>query len=254
MLQAIGITVREGFEAALVIGIMLTYAAKTGRGHLKRPILWGVVAAVAASVLVALGLRVAGIEAENEAVEGVMYIVAAGLVFSMVVWMQRAGANVREQVATGMDRAVSTSSAAGWGVFAVAFLMVAREGIETVLFMAASALDQGVVPTLLGGAIGLGIAFALGAAVYYGAARIDLKLFFVATSVALVLLATRFLGLGVLELGEAGVIVLPEMIEEGLELLEEGALATVVSVAVVALPLGALGWSLLKNRSARAAL
>ncbi len=254
MLQAISITVREGFEAALVIGIMLTYAVKTGRADLTRPILWGTVAALVLSVLAALGLGAVGIEAENEAVEGVLYLVAAGFVFSMVVWMWRAGGNLRDKVASGIDRAASSSTAAGWGVATIAFFMVAREGVETVLFMSANALDQGLLPTLIGGAIGLALAFGLGAAVYYGAARIDLKLFFSATSIALLLLATRFLGIGVLELGEAGVIALPELIEEGLELLEEGALATIVSVAVVGLPLGAVGWSLIHGRSASPAV
>ena len=253
MLPAISITVREGFEAALVIGIMLTYAVKTGRGYLKGPILGGILAALVVSVLVAVGLSAAGATAENHAAEGVMYIVASVFVFSMVVWMWRTGGNMSEKIAGGMDRAASRSAAASWGVAVVAFFMVAREGIEAVLFLAANTLDQGVVPTLVGGAIGLGIAFALGAAVYFGAARIDLKLFFTATSVALVLLAGRFLGLGMLELSEAGVIALPELVQDGLEQLEKGALSTVVSVLIVGLPLGAVGWSLLRGRSAHLA-
>jgi high-affinity iron transporter len=254
MLQAISITLREGFEAALVIGIMLTYAVKTGRVDLRRPILWGTIAAIGASLLVAFGLSAAGIEAESEAVEGVLYLVASGFVVSMVIWMWRAGGNMRDRVASGIDRATSKSTAAGWGVATVAFFMVAREGVETVLFMSANALDQGLVPTLIGGVIGLTLAFGLGAAVYYGAAHVDLKLFFTATSIALLLLATRFLGIGILELGEAGVIALPELVEEGLELLEDGVLATVVSLAVIGLPLGAVGWSLLHNRAATPAL
>jgi len=254
MLQAISITVREGFEAALVIGIMLTYAAKTGRGYLKRPIAWGVFAAVAVSVLAAFGLGAVGIDAENAAVEGVLYLVAAGFVLSMVVWMWRTGGDMHARIADGVDRAHARNSVGGIAVAVVAFFMVVREGIETVLFMAANSLDQGLVPTLVGGAVGLAIAVGLGAAIYYGAARIDLKLFFAATSIALLLLASRFLGIGILELGEAGVLALPEVVEEGLELLEEGALASLVSFAVIALPVGAIGWSLLKSRSARPAL
>jgi len=254
MLQAMSITLREGFEAALVIGILLTYASRTGRSYLRAPILWGAVAAVAVSMLVGLGLNAAGIAAENEAVEGVLYVVASLFVFSMVAWMWRAGGAAHERITSGVDRATSESAAASWGVAVVAFFMVAREGAETVLFITANALDQGLVPTIIGGAIGLGIAFALGAAVYFGAARIDFKLFFGATSVALILLATRFLGLGLLELAEAGVLMLPEAVEEWLELLEAGGLSTVVSLLVVGLPLGALGWSLIHSRPARPAL
>ncbi len=251
MLQAISITVREGFEAALVIGMMLTYAVKTDRGHLKRPIAWGVASAIGASILIAFGLGAIGIDPENEAVEGVLYLIAGAFVLSMVIWMWRTGGDMRSKVTASVERAHSGRSGGALAVAVVAFFMVAREGVETVLFLSANALDQGLVPTLVGGAIGLTIAVGLGAAIYYGAARIDLKLFFAATSVALLLLATRFLGIGILELGEAGVIVLPEIIEEGLELLEAGAVATIISLAVVALPLGALGWSLLQGRHTR---
>lgn len=254
MLQAISITVREGFEAALVIGIMLTYATKTGRGYLRRPIAWGAASAIIVSILVAFSLSAIGIESENAAVEGILYLVASAFVFSMVVWMWRTGGDMRNKVAENVERAHSRSSAGGVAVAAVAFFMVAREGIETVLFLAANFLDQGLVPTLVGAVVGLGIAAGLGVAIYYGAARIDLKLFFTATSIALLLLATRFLGIGILELGEAGVLALPEIVEEGLELIEKGALASAISLAVVALPMGAVAWSLLKHQPARPAV
>lgn len=249
MLQAMSITIREGFEAALVISIMLTYAARTGRTRLKKPIIWGAVAAAIASVVLAFGLGAVGIEPESEAVEGALYVIAAVFVVSMVVWMWRVGGDVHRTVTEGIDRAASGSSAAVWGVGLVSFFMVAREGAETVLFLTANALDQGVIPTLVGGAAGLAVAIGLGMAIYYGAARIDLKIFFTATSVALILLATRFLGIGILELGEAGVFALPETVEATLELLEKGALATILSTAVVALPIAAIGWSLFRHRS-----
>ncbi len=192
-----------------------------------------------------------GAELENPALEGVLYLIAGGFVLTMVYWMLRTGGDMGRRVEAGIETASASSSLAAFSVGLVAFFMVVREGVETVLFLAANALDQGVAATLLGGLVGLALAAGLGVAVFYGAARIDLKLFFYATSVALVLLATRFIGIGVLELGEAGVLALPEAIEEGLELLEEGALATVISVAVVVIPLGAVGWSLLRHRAVR---
>ena len=209
--------------------------------------------AVLLSLAAAFGLNALGISGESEAVEGVLYLVAGAFVLSMVAWMWRAGGDMHRKVVEGVDRASTNSSAAGLAVGAAAFFMVAREGVETVLFMSANALDQGLVPTIIGGVAGLAIAVGLGAAIFYGAARIDMKLFFTATSIALLLLATRFIGIGILELGEAGLIALPELVEEGLEALEKGALATVVSVAVVALPLGAIGWSL-THRKAQPAL
>ncbi len=248
MLQAISITVREGFEAALVIGIMLTYVSKSGRSALRPPILWGAFSAVVLSVGVALGINALGISAENPAVEGALYLIAAVFVMSMVVWMWRTSGDVARSVSEGIDRASATTSGASVAVAAVAFFMIAREGIETVLFLAANTLDQGLVPTLIGATIGLGLAVGLGAAIYYGAAKIDMKIFFAATSIALLLLAARFLGIGVLALGEAGAYGLPDAAMEGLEMLEKGALASVVSLAVIALPLGAIGWSLLRHR------
>jgi high-affinity iron transporter len=248
MLQAISITMREGFEAALVIGIMMTYAAKTGRDYLKRPIIWGTAMAAVASVAIAFTLSALGVDSENAAVEGVLYLIASAFIFSMVVWMWRTGGDLRTTVAENVDRAHANATAGGLGVAAVAFFMVAREGVETVLFLAANTLDQGFVPTMIGATLGLAVAAGLGLAIYYGAARIDLKTFFAATSIALLLLAARFLGIGILELGEAGVLALPEVVEEGLELLEKGVLATLVNVAVIALPISAIGWSLFRHR------
>jgi high-affinity iron transporter len=247
MLQALSITVREGFEAALVIGIMLTYVSKSGRAYLKWPIAWGAISAVALSAAVAFGINALGINAENPAVEGALYLVAAAFVLSMVVWMWRTSGDVRRSLVDGIERASVHSAGAGLAVAAVAFFMIAREGIETVLFLAANTLDQGLVPTLIGSAVGLGIAVGLGAAIYYGAAKIDMKLFFAATSIALLLLAARFVGIGVLALGEAGVYGLPASVMAGLEQLEKGVVGGVVGIAVVVLPLGAIGWSLLKR-------
>jgi high-affinity iron transporter len=253
MLPAIAITLREGFEAALVIGIMLAFVTRTGRRSLRRPIVIGAVVAVVASIAAGTGLGIAGVQLENPAIEGVLYLAAGGLVLTMVYWMLHAGGDVRRNVESGIARASSSSTLAVFSVGLVSFFMVAREGAETVLFLGANALDQGALVTATGALVGLATAAGLGVAVYYGAARIDLKLFFYATSIALVLLATRFIGLGLLELSEASVLALPEAIEEGLALLDEGAVATGISVAVVAIPIAAVGWSLLHHHRARTA-
>jgi len=248
MLQAMSITLREGFEAALVIGIMLSYAVAAGRDHLRRPIAIGVALAAVASIFGALALKSVGIDPENAAVEGVLYLTASVFVASMVAWMWRSARSLREQVGAKLDAADSRSLAGSVSVGTFAFFMVAREGVETVLLMAANVLDQGLVPSLIGGAIGLVAAVALGYAVYRGASLVDTKMFFTATTVALLLLAARFFGVGLLELGEAGVIALPEAAEEALELLEDGLLAGAISLAVIALPVGAIGWSLVRGR------
>lgn len=254
MLQALSISIREGFEAALVIGIMLGFAVNSGRGYLKAPILVGAGAAIGASALVALILGWIGFDPDTPLVEGILYAMAAVFVFSMVVWMWRTSGNLREQIGRQLERASGESRAAALGVAMVAFVMVAREGVETVMLLTANALDQGLVPTLFGAAAGLVLAAGLGAAVYYGAARVDMKLFFTATSIALLLLALRFAGLALLELGETGLYALPAALAAGLEMLDGGVLAQLVAVALVALPIGAIAWSLARHRPARPAL
>lgn len=254
MLQALSISVREGFEAALVIGIMLGYAVNSGRGYLKAPILLGASVAIGASALTALAFGLIGFDPDTPLIEGVMYAVAAVFVFSMVVWMWRTSGDLRAQIGQRLERASGHPRASALGVAVVAFFMVAREGVETVMFLAANTLDQGLVPTLLGAAAGLVLAAGLGIAVYYGAGRVDMRLFFAATSIALLLLALRFAGLAVLELGETGLFAIPAALAAGLETLDGGVLAQLVNVALVALPLGAIAWSLAKNRPARPAL
>ncbi|MBI5232010.1 MAG: FTR1 family protein [Coriobacteriales bacterium] len=247
MLQALSITLREGFEAALVIGIMLGYVTRTGRTYLRKPIFTGLIAAIVASSVGAIALGALGIDPENELVEGVIYLTAAGFVGSMVVWMWRSGRSISSQVGGSIERAASHSMGAV-GVGLLAFFMVAREGVELVLLMAANALDQGALPTVTGGVVGLALAAVLGIAIAVGTARVDLRVFFAATSVALLMLSARFFGVGLLELGEAGALALPHAAEEGLELLEKGVVATIISAAVVVLPLAAIAWSILTGR------
>jgi high-affinity iron transporter len=204
------ITFREGIEAALVIGIMLAYVRKTGREGLGRSILGGTFAAVAFSALAALALGLSGIKTDNPIVEGALYVVAAVAVSSMVIWMWRNSRGVRGRVESRIEVMLGTARSThriGAGLFLLAFFMVAREGVETVLFITAGAMGTANAPSLvIGGIVGLVLAMTYGVLFARGSARIDLKLFFTLTSVVLMLLAVKLVGGAIHEFEEAGLI------------------------------------------------
>ena len=243
-MDALVITLREGLEAALVVAVMFAYLAATGRDELRRWVWAGLGTAVGISFLAAAALPALGIEPESATFEGVMYLLAAALVATMVVWMWRTGrgaaANVRERMAGATAQHRSSTSAA-IAVFTVAFLMVLREGVETVLLLATTALgESSLLATLLGAAAGLAIAVGLGVLIVRGSLRLDTKLFFSVTSIVLLLLAVKLALTGVAELGEAGVITLAEPIEEFAELAESDVLGGIIVAGLLAAPVLAL--------------
>ena len=213
-MDALVITFREGIEAALVIGIMLAFVRKTNRSGLGRWILGGTVAAVAFSVAMAAVLGLLGVGADNPLFEALLYAVAAFAVLSMVIWMWRNSRSVRGQVELRMQSILDVDKGtrrAGLSLFLLAFFMVAREGVETVLFISAGALGgANALSLVLGSAAGLGLAITYGVLFARGSARIDLKLFFTMTSVVLVMLSVKLVGGSIHEFEEAGLIPMSE--------------------------------------------
>ncbi|MHB0976328.1 MAG: FTR1 family iron permease [Candidatus Aquicultorales bacterium] len=208
-MDALVVTLREGVEAALVVGIILAYLGKVGKGHLRKHVYGGVAGAVIFSVVVAFGLLAIGIDPENEMVEGVIYMTSAAFVASMVVWMWRVGRRLSDNIKDKMG-AITAAGTTSWqaiGIFSFTFLMVAREGVETVLFMAAISLsDASQALTFIGAVVGLALAVVFGVLFARGGIRIDLKAFFSATSIALLLLAARFFAGGLHEFEEVGLV------------------------------------------------
>lgn len=198
------ITLREGFEATLIVGLILAYLVKTGQREHATAVWWGV--AVAALTSVAIGatlfLSVGELEGTSEMVyEGATMIFAAALVTWMAFWMRKQaatiGAHLREQVSE------SLRSGGAIGLASVAFIAVAREGLETALFLFASTENSGPVIAVAGGVLGLAGAVGLGVAFYRGALRLDLSKFFTATSVLVIAFAAYLVFGGVHEFGEA---------------------------------------------------
>jgi high-affinity iron transporter len=209
-MDSLVITFREGIEAALVIGIMLAFVRKTGRGGLGRWILGGTLAAVVFSALAAVALGVSGIAADDPAVEGVLFAIAAVAVVSMVVWMWRNSHSVRGHVESrmrGILDAGRSTRRVGWSLLALSFFMVAREGVEAVLFVSAGALGRAGGPGLvIGGVTGIALAVLYGVLFARGSARIDLRLFFTLTAIVLILLAVKLVGGSIHEFEEAGLL------------------------------------------------
>jgi FTR1 family protein len=205
MLQSLVITLREGVEAALIVGIVVGCLKKTGRQRWNRIVAWGVFAAILASLGAAY--LVHRLEVGEDAYEGWLMLLGAVFVASMVGWMWRAGKRVKEEVETKL-RALSAepSRTAAAGLFLFVFLMVFREGIETVLFLAAVSLRTNELLNFMGGLIGLGLAIGLGIAFFKGSVKVDLRKFFSVTSLVLFVVAAQLLVSGVHELSEAQVL------------------------------------------------
>jgi high-affinity iron transporter len=212
MFAAFLITLREGLEAALIIGIVLGVLRKLGRTDQSGPVWTGVLAAIVASVVAALILNVVGIAFEGrgeEIFEGLAMILAAGVLTWMIFWMQRQGRHIQAELELDVRRAVTTGST--WALFSLAFVAVVREGIETVLFLTAAALSATPAQTLIGGALGLLIALALGWLMFALGKQLNVRAFFRVTSLLLILFAAGLVAHGVHELEEAAL--LPTTIE-----------------------------------------
>ena len=202
---------REGFEATLLIAIVLAYLVKIGRKEDFRQVWYGVGAAVAVSLIVAGVLFVTAGELEGTAeyvFEGTAMWVAVGFLTYMVLWMRRESRTVAQGIRRGVDSAVEQGGQLA--LISLVFVMVVREGIETALFIFGITQTSTPLEVALGAALGIVAAVALGYAVYAGGKRINLGTFFRVTGVLLILVAAGLLAHGVAEFQEAGL--LPELL------------------------------------------
>ena len=155
MLSAFLIALREGVEAALVVGIILVYLSRTGRRQLARFVWYGLAAAAAVSLAVAVGLERWRIS--EDGFEGLMLLVAAVFVVTMIVWMNRVARHLRKEIEEKVESyAERAGKAAGWGIFLFVFLMVLREGAELALILRAVELSTEGLETWIGTIAGIG--------------------------------------------------------------------------------------------------
>jgi high-affinity iron transporter len=200
------IVLREVFEASLILGIVFAFLDKSGTRERHGRAVWqGTLWALLLSVVIGAVLfaTVGELEGSSEAVfEGTAMLVAASLVTWMAFWMRRQARTISASLRSQVGDAVA--SGGGAALAAVAFVAVAREGLETSLFLFASVGDDGVAPTVIGGALGLLVAVALGIGVYRGSLRLDLRRFFLVTGLLVIAFAAYLIVGGLHELGEAG--------------------------------------------------
>jgi len=202
MIPALLVALREGVEAALVVGIVVVYLDRSGRRALKAYVWAGVLAAAAASV--AAGLVLGRVAISEDGFEGVLMLVAAALVITMIVWMNHAARTLRRQIEQRVESyAQRTTLAAGLAIGAFVFLMVVREGAELVLILRAVELSSTGVQIWIGTLLGIAIAIAVGLFFFEGTLRIPLDRFFRATSIILMIVAFQLALTGIHELSEA---------------------------------------------------
>ena len=207
MITSILLSLREGLEAALIIGIVMGALRKTGRPGLNRWLWAGVVSAVIVSLISALLLRAVDAELEGSAeqiFEGITLLLAAGVLTWMVFWMRSEFRSMKTKLESNVSHAASVNSKRG--LYFLALMAVLREGIELALYLTAASMSLSGIQTLLGTAIGLSAACLLGYLLYSTTVRLNLKRFFQITGVVLILFASGLIGKSIAEFNEAGII------------------------------------------------
>lgn len=206
------IVFRETLEAALIVGIILAFLARTRAKAFMKHVLFGTVSALAASGGIALIFErtVGSFEGRAaEIFEGLVALTASGILTYMIFWMHRQAFQIRTHMEAELRAVVNRKDL--WALWGMAFFAVLREGAETILFLKAAALQAGGAVSVLGGISGFFLAAFLVFAVFWLGRKIPLKPFFQSTGFLLTLMAAGLLGYGVHELGEAGW--LPTLIE-----------------------------------------
>jgi len=202
LLSALLVALREGVEASLVVGIILVYLSRTARSHLARFVWFGVGLATALSLAVAIALEHWRIS--EDGFEGLLLLVAAVFVVSMIIWMNRVARHLRKDIEQKIDAyAERAGAAAGWGILLFVFLMVLREGVELALILRAVELSSDGLQTWIGTILGLAAAIAVGVFFFKGTVKIPLHRFFAATTIILWLVAAQLAITGLHELSEA---------------------------------------------------
>jgi high-affinity iron transporter len=207
MLQSFVITLREGLEAFLIVAISLAYLKRTGRAHLASAVRWGIVISVVVSVAAGVLLS----QARNQALwEGILALVAAVLVTTLIVHMWRSGRRMRQEIESRLaSSAERTGAAAFGGVLGFTVLMITREitreGMETAMLMN-TLLFQIQAPAIIAGAVA-GTLVAAGIAWLWSryGQRINLARFFQVTAVFLLVFVVQLLIYGFHELTEANI-------------------------------------------------
>ena len=202
MLQAFIITLREGVEAALIVGITLAYLAKIGRNDLRKSVYAALGSAFAGSI--ALAILLSRLHWNQDIFEGWVMLAAAVFVVTMIMFMMRTGRKLKGEIEGKIG--LFAREDAWIGLFLFVFLMVLREGVETVLILSAVTLNSTELMSFIGTLLGVALAILFGVMFVKGSVKINLQKFFRITSVILCLVAAQLVIGGLHELSENGVL------------------------------------------------
>jgi high-affinity iron transporter len=219
MLPTYLLSLREGLEAALIIGIVLGAIKKIRRNDLAPAVWLGTLIAFGISILTAIILTSFGMSLEDpgEAIfEGITMLIAASILTWMIFWMSKQARFLKSELEAGVNKAAA--SAGKRAVFWLAFVAVVREGVELALFITAAffagskgGVTNEIVQTLVGTILGVGTAVLLSWTLFATTVRLDLRRFFQVTGFLLILFAAGLIAHGVHEFNEVGWI--PSIIE-----------------------------------------
>ena len=208
MLATFFLMLREGLEAALIVGIVAAYLVKIGRRDALPRIAVGVASAVVLSIAIGVAV-ILTIEELPEIIqataEGVAALVAVAVLTWMLFWMRRQGRAIKGELEHEVDLAISSGGT--FALVALAFVAVIREGVETALFLIPVLSFNGAgIDTIAGGVLGLVVAFATGWAIFVAGRRVNLRRFFTVTGSILIFVAAGLVAFAIHEFGEAGLV------------------------------------------------
>ncbi len=207
MLTSFLITFREGLEAFLIVGIIITYLFKIGQKRYIKHVLFGVLAAIVSSIGLAylFELFLGGFKGRVEEIfEGIVMILAVVVLTYMIFWMNKQAKSIKSEIEATVEKAIDKGRI--FSLFFLGFIVVFREGAETLLFFRALRYQAGVRELIIGGIIGILVAVALAFIFFISTVKINLSLFFKITGIFIMIIAAGLLSTAIHEFQEAGVI------------------------------------------------
>ena len=201
------ITLREGIEAALIVGIILGYLKKVDAKSLEKPFYFGIGLGIVASIAVAALFALLAVEFEGKlemVFEGTTMFVSMAILTTMIIWMNENSKAYSEGLKQKVEQALTKTRT--FGMASLAFISIFREGVETVLFLGSTSFTSTGAQVILGGVIGLMVAFVLAIAIIKYSARLNMRTFFNVTGILLIMFAAGLVSRGIFEFQEAGYI------------------------------------------------
>jgi high-affinity iron transporter len=208
MLAPLLIMFREGVEAALIVGIIASYLRHTGRIHLMKPVWVGVILAALLCLGAGLVLQLTTQDfpqQEQEFFSGTIALLAVGVLTWMIFWMRRAGRSLKGELQAQIETAIHSGDRWGLTLVGMAFFAVLREGLESVVFLMATFQQNVGVQAPVGAILGLLAAIAVGAGIYWGGVKLNLRQFFNWTGIFIIFVAAGLLASALRAFHEAGV-------------------------------------------------